>query len=174
MIVSSIINLFISRRLYKIAKRTKSIALEADALHLKADVYTSAGVAIGLFLIWFSGYAFHKSLLILDPIVAILVAVFILRESFLLLKKAFSPLVDISFLPEDIEKVKQTIEKHNLKYHNLRTRIAGNYRFIDFHLEFQKDTSVASAQTIRKNIKNELQSIFENTDVTIQTDTLKD
>ena len=173
MVVSSLVNLFVSGKLYKVAKKTNSIALEADALHLKADVYTSASVAAGLLLILISGYFFPKPLYLLDPVVAILVALFILRQSFKLLRKAFSPLVDISFLPEDIEKVNQIIEKHNLKYHNLRTRVAGNYKFIDFHLEFEKDTSVEKAQEIRRIIKNDLKSAFENADITIQTDTLK-
>ena len=68
-------NFFVSRRLYKVAKSTNSIALEADALHLKVDVYTSLGVAIGLLLMLLLGY-FIKSPVIhyLDPVIAILVA----------------------------------------------------------------------------------------------------
>jgi cation diffusion facilitator family transporter len=63
MAVSGFINFLVSRRLYKVAKKTDSIALEADALHLKTDVYTSVGVAAGLLLIWITGWKF------LDPIV---------------------------------------------------------------------------------------------------------
>ena len=79
MAVSAFINFFISRKLYKVAKKTDSIALEADALHLKTDVYTSVGVAVGLCLIWLTGWQF------LDPIVAISVAILILKESYTLL-----------------------------------------------------------------------------------------
>jgi len=56
MVISAIINFIVSKQLYKVAKKTNSIALEADALHLKADVYTSIGVAFGLFLIWLTNY----------------------------------------------------------------------------------------------------------------------
>src|SRR5208283_1601307 len=88
MVVSALVNLFVSQRLHRMAKKTDSIAMEADALHLKTDIYSSAGVAFGLLLIWITG--FHM----LDSIVAILVALFILYEAYILLKNAFSPLVD--------------------------------------------------------------------------------
>ncbi len=77
------------------AKETDSIALEADALHLKTDVYTSVGVAAGLLLIWITGWKF------LDPIVAISVAMLILKESYSLLKNAYSPLLDTSLSGEE-------------------------------------------------------------------------
>ncbi len=81
MAVSAFINFLVSRKLYKVAKKTDSIALEADALHLKTDVYTSMGVAAGLLLIWITGWKF------LDPIVAISVAMLILKESYSLAEK---------------------------------------------------------------------------------------
>ena len=90
MTVSAIVNAFVSTRLYKVAKETESIALEADALHLKTDVLTSIGVAVGMALIWLTGY--H----ILDPIAAILVALLILKESYDLLKRAYGPLLDVA------------------------------------------------------------------------------
>jgi len=68
MMISAIVNIIVSRKLYKVARETKSVALEADALHLKTDVYTSAGVAVGLGLILITGIKW------LDPVVAILVA----------------------------------------------------------------------------------------------------
>jgi cation diffusion facilitator family transporter len=88
MAVSAVINILVSRRLYKVAHETHSVALEADALHLKTDVYTSAGVAVGLALILITDIRW------LDPVVAILVAFFIIRESYELMKRAFWPLLD--------------------------------------------------------------------------------
>lgn len=82
--ISAVVNFLVSRRLYKVARKTDSIALEADALHLKTDVLTSLGVAVGLTLIWFTHWT------ILDPAVAILVALMIIRESYRLLKNAFN------------------------------------------------------------------------------------
>ena len=75
MFFSAGINFLVSKRLYRVAKKTDSIALEADALHLKTDVFTSLGVGAGLLLIWITKLHF------LDPVIAILVALFILKEA---------------------------------------------------------------------------------------------
>ena len=75
MFISAIINTLVSRQLYKVARKTNSLALEADALHLKTDVITSLGVGLGLLLIWITGLTY------LDPVVAILVALLIFWES---------------------------------------------------------------------------------------------
>ena len=83
MLVSAIVNTFVSRRVYKVALSTNSIALEADALHLKTDIFTSLGVSIGLGLIAITGINW------LDPVIAILVALFIIREAYHLLSKSF-------------------------------------------------------------------------------------
>lgn len=83
MAVSAVVNIIVSRHLYKVARQTDSVALEADALHLKTDVITSAGVALGLVLIWLTDW--H----VLDPIIALVVAVIIIYESWMLLRKAF-------------------------------------------------------------------------------------
>ena len=103
MFISAAINFMVSKKLYKVAKQEDSIALEADALHLKADVYTSLGVGTGLLLIWITGLNY------LDPIVAILVAIFILKESFELLKTAFNPLLDIKLSDEEIKIITDII-----------------------------------------------------------------
>ncbi|HZY25331.1 MAG TPA: cation diffusion facilitator family transporter, partial [Bacteroidales bacterium] len=79
MLISAVVNIFVSRRLYKVARETKSVAIEADALHLKTDVFTSLGVAIGLGLIILTGINWF------DPVIAILVALFIIKEAYQLL-----------------------------------------------------------------------------------------
>ena len=161
MLISAIINTIVSRRLYKVARATKSIALEADALHLKTDVYTSLGVAIGLGLIIVTGINW------LDPVIAILVAVFIIRESYLLLKKAFTPLLDTAWVETEIEELEKTLDRLDVNYHNLRTRVAGNYSFIDIHIQIPEDVSVGSAHKYCDKIENELTRVYENLTVTI-------
>jgi cation diffusion facilitator family transporter len=168
MLISGIVNWFVSRILYKTARQYDSIALEADALHLKADVYTSLGVMAGLVLIWIT------DIHMLDPIVAILVAVFILKESYELLKRAYSPLLDVGFSEQEIESIQQIIRKHNINYHNLRTRKAGNRRFADFHLEFSNNPTVAEAHELCARVTKDIESAFQNIDVTIHLDTYKD
>jgi cation diffusion facilitator family transporter len=161
MIISAIVNIFVSRRLYKVAHETNSVALEADALHLKTDVFTSLGVAIGLGLIMITGINW------LDPVVAILVASFIIRESYFLLSKAFTPLLDTAWGDDEIVELEKTLTGLNVSYHDLRTRLAGNYRFVDLHIQIPEDVSVGSAHKYCDKIENELTVIYKNLTVTI-------
>jgi cation diffusion facilitator family transporter len=161
MLISAIVNIIVSRRLYKVARKTHSVALEADALHLKTDVYTSLGVAVGLGLIMITGINW------LDPVIAILVAFFIIRESYILLRTAFTPLLDEAWENSDIDDLEKTLNELNVNYHELRTRIAGNYRFIDLHIDMPKDLSVASAHYYCDMIEEKLTTKFENLNVTI-------
>jgi cation diffusion facilitator family transporter len=161
MLISAIVNIIVSRKLYKVARATNSVALEADALHLKTDVYTSLGVAIGLALIMLTGINW------LDPVVAILVALFIIRESYILLKRAFTPLMDEAWEEADIDDLEKVLNELNVNYHELRTRIAGNYRFVDLHIDIPKNQSVESAHKYCDMIEQKLTSRFENLNVTI-------
>ncbi|MCX6249357.1 MAG: cation diffusion facilitator family transporter [Bacteroidetes bacterium] len=169
--VSALINFFVSRKLYKVAKETDSVALEADALHLKTDVYTSLGVAIGLLLMMI-GQMISKSALLfyIDPLIAIFVALLILKESFVLFKKAYSPLLDESLPREDVEQIKRLIDKYcsaTVSYHDLRTRKAGNYRYIDFHLNLPEDMNVKSAHSLCDTIEKDIKDQFRNAEINI-------
>jgi cation diffusion facilitator family transporter len=161
MAISSVVNFLVSRRLYKVAKETDSIALEADALHLKTDVYTSVGVAIGLVLIWITGW--H----LLDPLVAIFVAILILKESYNLLKTAYSPLIDASLSENERNIIIEAIQKRSLTFHGLRTRKSGHYRFADFHLEMPGNTGLADVHRICDEIEDEIKSRLNNMEVNI-------
>jgi cation diffusion facilitator family transporter len=161
MFVSAVVNTIVSRRLYKVARETNSVALEADALHLKTDVYTSIGVAAGLSIIMLTGIKWF------DPVIAILVALFIIRESFILLKKAFFPLLDSSWGDEEVKELENKLIKMNVNYHDLRTRVAGNYRFIDVHVEIPENESVGNAHNYCDRIEDELKSTYSNLTVTI-------
>lgn len=164
MFVSAGINFIVSKKLYKVAIEEDSIALEADALHLKADVYTSLGVGFGLLLIWITKLNF------LDPVVAILVAIFILREAYHLLKTAFNPLLDVSLSEEEISIIKNTIAKHSSVYcnfHDLKTRKSGSTKYIDLHLVFPQDMSIKNAHDTCDLIEDELENSLKNTDVMI-------
>jgi cation diffusion facilitator family transporter len=161
MLISAIVNTIVSRRLYKVAHETNSVALEADALHLKTDVYTSLGVAVGLGLIMVTGINW------LDPVVAMLVAVFIIRESYYLLKRAFKPLLDTAWSEDEIEELEKTLKRLEVSYHDLRTRLAGNYKFIDLHIQIPGDISVGNAHQYCDKIESELTSNYKNLVVTI-------
>ena len=171
MTISATVNFFVSRKLYKVAKSTDSIALEADALHLKVDVYTSLGVATGLFLMLVLGY-FIKSPLVLylDPLIAIMVALLILRESFILFKKAYAPLLDEALSEEEVENIKALIGRYcseTVNYHGLRTRKAGNYRYVDFHLNVPAGMNVKEAHDLCDAIEGVIKNALDYTEVTI-------
>jgi cation diffusion facilitator family transporter len=176
MLVSALVNLFVSRRLYKVAKETDSIALEADALHLKTDVYTSAGVALGL-LLMIAGKAIWKSDLVyhLDPVIAILVALLILRESYILFMKAFSPLLDAALPAEEVDSIRKLLGKYctkNVSYHGLRTRKAGNYKYIDFHLNLSAEMNVKEAHELCDIIEEDIKRSIRHSEVTIHVENL--
>ncbi|HPS73890.1 MAG TPA: cation diffusion facilitator family transporter [Bacteroidales bacterium] len=164
MAASALVNVYVSMRLYKVARETESIALEADALHLKTDVLTSAGVAVGLFLIWITGYHF------LDPIVAILVACLILKESFNLFRRAYGPLLDVTLPEDELMKIRLVITRHctgNISFHSLRTRLSGNKRYIDFHLNLAPEMTVKEAHDFCDCIENDIHQEIPNSEVTI-------
>jgi len=161
MFISAIVNTFVSRRLYKVAHATGSVALEADALHLKTDIYTSLGVAIGLGLIIITGINW------LDPVIAILVALFIIKQAYQMLMKAFTPLLDTAWSNNEIEELKKKLNSLNVSYHDLRTRVAGNYRFVDIHIQIPEYVTVGNAHKYCDKIEKELTTVYENLTVTI-------
>ncbi len=161
MFVSAVINSFVSARLYKVARQTNSVALEADALHLKTDVYTSLGVAAGLGLIILTGIEW------LDPVIAIVIALFIVLEGYKLLKKAFTPLIDTAWAEKEIKELENILKRLGVNFHDLRTRVAGNYRFVDIHIEIPENESVGDAHKYCDMIENELTTVWENLTVTI-------
>ena len=161
MAISAVVNIFVSRRLYKVAKMTDSVALEADALHLKTDVITSAGVAVGLGLIWLTGW--H----VLDPVIALLVAVIIIYESWMLLRKAFSPLLDTALSQGEMTKLTSILEEMEVQYHDLRTRAAGHQRFVEFHLDVPAHETIETIHRQCDLIEARLEHEFRDISVII-------
>ncbi len=161
MAISAVVNTLVSRRLYKVAHQTDSVALEADALHLKTDVITSAGVALGLALIWLTGW--H----VLDPIIALGVAVIIIYESYMLLRKAFFPLLDTALSPDEMKKLTGILEEMQVKYHDLKTRAAGHQRFVEFHLDVPPQDTIETIHSQCDIIEERLEREFRDIDVII-------
>jgi cation diffusion facilitator family transporter len=167
MFISALVNTYVSQKLYKVAKKTDSIALEADALHLKTDVYTSLGVGLGLLLIWLSGKVFSQPLYFLDPIIAMGVALLIIKESVVLLRNAYSPLLDSSLSENEIRIITNCIKKHDVSFHNLKTRKSGQFRFADLHLELPSSIDLKNAHDLCDAIENEIQSKIKNIEINI-------
>ena len=169
MLVSGIVNIVVSRILYKVSREVDSVALEADALHLKTDVYSSLGVATGLLLIVVLKRILHSEWFnILDPIIAMVIALFILYEAWLMLKKAFMPLIDATLPAEEIRLIRDEVESHQgCSIHGIRTRKAGKTRHIDFHLVVPASTTVLESHELCDTIETDLERKLKNTDVLI-------
>lgn len=156
MFVSSGVNLFISLNLLRISKKTNSIALEADAMHLLTDVFTSLGVFLGLIILKITGIK------ILDSITAILVSFLIIKTSVDLIRKSVKDLVDSSLSSDDIKKISDIITGHPevKSYHKLRTRKSGETREIDLHLLLDSQTSLQDTHNICNSIEKEIKHEF--------------
>lgn len=164
MLFAGIINTVISGILYKVAKEEDSVALEADALHLKTDVYTSLGVAVSLLLIHIT------KINILDPIVAVIVALLIVKEAWELCRNSFGPLLDTKLSDDDEEKIREIMERYRdkiLDYHELRTRKSGNIKYIDFHLTVREGLTIGETHEISDEMEKEMEIALKNTSVNI-------
>lgn len=163
MFISSIINLFISSKLFKVAKKENSIALEADAMHLLTDVVTTFGVFLGLLIVKFT------NLTIVDPITALLVALLIIKTSVDLTKKSMKDLVDSRLPDEDINKIVKVIDRHSevKGYHKLRTRSCGSKKEVDIHLSIDETFSFVQAHNLCTKVEKEIGSVLPNSSVLI-------
>jgi len=171
MVISAIVDLFVSRHMYRVAKETDSIALKADALHLSVHVYTSLGIGVSLLVIYFTGWDF------LDPIAAIVVAAFILKEAFEILVEAFKPLIDNALPKEEQKLILNTINKfktESMSYHMVRTRKAGSNRELDFHLEVPGNMSVKESHDLCDKIESELKKSLPNLEITIHVEPIEE
>ncbi|HUW39966.1 MAG TPA: cation diffusion facilitator family transporter [Rectinemataceae bacterium] len=172
MAVAGAVNIFVSRRLYKVAREEESVALEADALHLRTDVYSSLGVALGLLVIVVLRRVFGFAwAYYLDPVIAIAIALFILREAWGMLGKAFGPLIDSSLSAEELEIVRLSVARYpDVSMHEVRTRRAGGKRYIDFHLTVPESMSVLDSHELCDEIERGLEKRLRNTSVLIHTE----
>ncbi|MFC2005152.1 cation diffusion facilitator family transporter [Chloroflexota bacterium] len=164
MLVSIIASIFLSRHLLKVARATDSIALEASARNIAADVYSAAGVLVALVVIRFT------RLTILDPIVALGVSSFILKAAYDVLKKSFGELVDVRLPAEEEAELLSCIEEHISQlagFHEVRTRKAGSQRFIDLHLMLPKNASVEEAHQMCDHLEQDIENRLSNANVTI-------
>lgn len=162
--ISALVNFYVSRKIMKVAKHAESIALEADAYHLTTDVYTSIGVFIGLVLIHFTGNP------IFDPVLAIIVALMILKASYYLTKRSVSGIMDVKLSDEEEELIKSIIDEHYSDYaefHNLRSRMSGAERFVDLHLVVPKNQPVIEAHDFCDHLEKDIKEKIPNLSILI-------
>ena len=154
---ASMVNLGVSRLLARVGKRYDSITLQADARHLMADVITTGGVIVGV------GLVSVTRLVVLDPIVALLVAVNILFTGARLLRLSYHGLMDISLPDPDLAKIQEilkTYEAQGIKFHAIRSRSAAAQKFLSMHILVPGAWSVQHGHKIAEEIESEIRKEF--------------
>ena len=165
--ISALVNWYVSRRLMKVARQSESIALESDAWHLRTDVYTSLGVFIGLVLIHLTGIT------LFDPLVALGVALVIMKAAYDLTRRSFSDLIDHSIPAADEHRIQEIICEHAGSYagfHDLRTRRSGPDIFIEFHLVMPGSATVLHSHDLSDHLESDLNVEFPRAVITIHTE----
>jgi cation diffusion facilitator family transporter len=156
MLASALVNTVVSRVLMAVGRRTDSIALRADAWHLRTDVYTSIGVMAGLTVIWIGGRLWPSvNLLWVDPVVAIAVALLIVKAAWDLTSESVRDLLDSRIAPVEEAWIRSYVSGLYPRvqgFHRLRTRKAGATRFVDFHLIVDGAMTVADSHQLSDSI----------------------
>jgi len=164
MAASVIVSILLSRHLFRVARKTDSLALEAIAHNIAADVYSAAGVLVGLVALHFTG------LNIIDPAIALAVSLIIIWSACKVMRESFGGLMDVR-LPEDEENtIKSVITSYSNQiagFRNLRTRKAGSQRYISFDLTMGSDASLEEAHGICDRIEQDIKTRLPNSTVTI-------
>lgn len=163
MIFASFINGVVSYFLFKVSKEEDSIALKADAMHLLTDVFTSLGVTLGLVVIKIT------KLDILDPIIAISVALLIIKASVELTREALKDLTDTSLPEEEVKEIEDIIKSNSgiTSFHKLRTRKSGAQREIDVHLRVDRNCNIVDAHELSHKVSKQIKDKFPDSYVII-------
>ena len=165
-VLSSAINGALAWKMMAASRAERSIALEADARHLYADVWTSAGVIVGVLLAKLTGWLW------LDPLVAIAVAANIVREGARVVWRSVEGLMDTAVEPEVQDAIDATLarfaEAGTVRFDDLVTRRAGSRRFVDLHMHVPAGWTLGRAATLRGEVERALMSAVEGLRASIQ------
>jgi cation diffusion facilitator family transporter len=171
MAVSAAVNFGVSTMLFRVGKATQSVALQADAWHLRTDVWTSVGVLVGLAVMWLGGKLLPGvNLAWVDPVAALAVAVLIGHASWELTVQAGRDLLDARLPPVEEQSIRDEVARHcpeAVELHGLRTRKAGATRFIEFHLVVPGHLTVEVSHQATDRVEDALRRILPGSHITI-------
>jgi cation diffusion facilitator family transporter len=170
-VLASLINLGVSIVLSRAGKRYQSITLEADARHLMTDVWTSAGVLVGVGAVALTG------LERLDPIVALVVAGNIVWSGVNIMRRSVSGLMDTALPQEELDKIQGVLKiykQEGIQIHALRTRQSGARRFVSFHVLVPGNWSVQYGHQLLERIEADLRRSLTNLSVFTHLEPLDD
>jgi cation diffusion facilitator family transporter len=164
-VASTALNAALAWSMLKKAREVRSMALEGDARHLFTDVWTSVGVVGGLVAVLFTGWHW------LDPLLAIAVALNILREGASLVMRSADGLMDRALEPEaqaEIRKVLDEFAHQAIRFDHVATRRAGQRRFVDLHMHMPAGWTLGRAAAVRASVEQALMSAVPGLRATIQ------
>ncbi len=164
-VLSSALNGALAWAMLQSSRLHRSIALEGDARHLITDVWTSAGVVVGVVLVWITSWGW------LDAAVAIAVALNIVREGAALMWKSSQGLMDEAVEPEvqlQIEASLANFDHHTIRFDHITTRRSGKRRFVDMHMHMPASWTLGRAAALRTTVEQELMSAVPGLRATIQ------
>ncbi|MBW4664761.1 MAG: cation diffusion facilitator family transporter [Chroococcus sp. CMT-3BRIN-NPC107] len=171
-LVATVINGGVAVILLRAGKRLRSITLRADAHHLLTDVWTSVGVVVGLLLVQLTGW------LILDPIIAIVVAANIVWAGFRLLKETGYGIMDTA-LPLSEQKIITDLlapyyDRQGILFHAMRSRVAGSRRFVSFHILVPGEWTVQRGHDLCDEIEVAISRALPSTHIITHLEPLED
>ncbi|GHO60464.1 cation diffusion facilitator family transporter [Ktedonobacter robiniae] len=161
-VLGAVINGVLGWFMLREGKKERSVTLQADAHHLFADVFTTAGVLVGVLLVALTKWY------ILDPIVALLVAANIIWTGIKLLRQTGLGLLDTALPPEDQEQVKEilaTYQQQGIVFHALRSRMAGRRRFVSFHVIVPGQWTVLKGHKVCEEIERAIREALPESTV---------
>jgi cation diffusion facilitator family transporter len=170
-VCASLVNLAVALLLRRAGRQYHSITLEANAQHLFTDVWTSAGVIVGVTAVAATGW------LRLDPIVALLVAANILWTGTTIVRRSVLGLMDTALPPQELAAVKAALDRHlsdGVEYHALRTRQSGARRFVSFHVLVPGDWTVHRGHELLEDVEARIRAAVPNVTVFTHLESLDD
>jgi len=168
---ASIINLGVALVLLRTGSRERSIALTANARHLLTDVWTSAGVVVGVAAVALTGWQ------PLDPIIALVVAANIVWSGYRLVRTSVDGLMDKALPPTEHAALRRVLDAHvetGIQYHALRTRESGARRFVSLHVLVPGDWTVQRGHTLLERIESDIRGVVPNVTVLTHLESLDD
>jgi cation diffusion facilitator family transporter len=170
--IATVINLVVGQILIRTGKRHHSITLEADGKHLMTDVWTSVGIGIAVFAVWMTGW------IILDPIIALVVAANIIWTGFHLLSRSAHGLMDRAISEESRTDICEILDRYvrdeGIDYHAFRTRQSGIRKFVDVHILVPGEWSVHRGHQLLEKIEFDINQAVKNTIVFTHMESLDD
>jgi cation diffusion facilitator family transporter len=171
MFVSAAVNALVAWILMRVANKTDSIALKADAWHCLTDVYTSLGVMAGLAVMWAAQkWLPSVSMSWVDPVAAIAVALLITKAAYGLSLESVRDLLDVALPRHEEDAIKEMLRQRYPKvmgFHNFRTRRSGIVRFVEFHLLVDPKMSVEDGHVLHHTIAAQVKQKWPGSEVII-------